>query len=137
MREARITAITMIMILMVSFAFAGQNKVVAQTDYEDAMFTSSEDGVSASMDLSIQYAAVQPSFSIYEQTSDTEYSVFPDHADLRAGIVIETNIFSVPRGSLYMLVSESHNFRADEHGENTDILYSDAIREKRFTLPET
>ncbi len=132
--ESRFIAITMIMILMVSFAFAGQNAVVAQSDSEDAMFTASEDGALFTVDVSIPYVLVQPSFNGNEQADDTEYRVFQGHADIGTEDVSTTLFMSVLKVPTFMLTSERRTYNLDQ---NSGEMTSEAMRPKQFTLPET
>ena len=136
-RECHLCAITMIMIAMISFAFAGQTPVVAQSDSKDVMFTSSEYGAPFSMDQSIDYVVVQPSFYEIEQTNVTEPVELQGHADIGTDGSITITAMSVSEGVPCMLVSGSHKYIMINKSENSDKLISDAMTSNRFQLPET
>lgn len=134
-REIRFIAITMMVLVMAfSLAFAGQDNVIAQTDSEDAMLAASEDGALFTVDVSIPYVLVQPSFNGNEQADDTEYRVFQGHADIGTEDVSTTLFMSVLKVPTSMLTSERRTYNSDQ---NSGEMTSEAMKAKQFHLPET
>jgi hypothetical protein len=74
------------------------------------------------------------SYNNFELADVTEYDVFQGHADIGTELVNATEFMSVSEVPTFMLASES---RILSQGENSDALVSEAMKAKRFQLPET